>query len=146
MLTVTILDGEAAIATSEIEPDLDENGEDSGQHSPLIEFRVIRYSLLPAFEQIRPALRAAGEATLALGRRRTSLTNSELEAVRHAMDGGKAIEDRLIIRDLFGRPIQGRITLFRETDFGAGPLHAIGIALAENYVQTSLRTQGSNES
>jgi hypothetical protein len=141
MLTITILDGDAAIATADVEPDLDENGEDTGQHSPFVDFRVIRYSLLPAFDQVRPFLRAAGEATLAIGRRRNVLSEAERGAALSDMKVGKAIEGRLAIRDQSGGPIEGRITMFRETDFGDGPLHAIGVVLAEQYVEASSRTQ-----
>lgn len=141
MLTITILDGEAPIAVAEIAPDLDENGEDTGQHSPLVEFRVLRYQLLPGFENLRSTLRAAGEATIAIGRRRPPPTESERDVLKGAMQAGKVVEDRLLIHDQSGLPMNGRITLFRETDFGADPLHAIGIALPEQYVQASLRTQ-----
>jgi hypothetical protein len=77
---------------------------------------------------------------MTLGRRQDNLTVSELEALRGATQAGNAIEDRLIISDQSGAPMQSRITLFRETAFGAGPPHAIGTALAEKYAPGSLRT------
>lgn len=76
MLTITIVDDDTPIATAEIEPDLDESGDVWGPHQPLVEFRVLRYSLLPAFERIRPVLRAAGAAMDTLSRRDDDLTAS----------------------------------------------------------------------
>ena len=135
VLTITIVDGDAPIATADVEPDLDESGEVTGRYTPLVEFRVLRYSLLPAFDRIRPVLRAGGEATLTTMRREDDLTASESETLTLAIKASEAIADRLAIHDASGAPMDGRITLFHEIDYGAGPLHSIGIAMALEYVQ-----------
>ena len=134
-LTVTIVDGDVPIATAEIEPDLDESGQITGQHKPLVEFRVLSYALLPAFDRVRPVLRAAGEAMLTWFRRDDDLSDSERETITRATDAAKVVEDRLAIHDGSGAPMHGRITRFHEYDYGAGPLHTIGIAMALEYVQ-----------
>lgn len=134
-LTITIVDGDAPIATAEIEPDLDESGQITGQYKPLVEFRVLSYSLLPAFEHIRPLVRAASDALDTLVRREDDLTPAERETLAVAMEAGEAVENRLVILDASGTPMHGRVTQLHESDFGGGPLHSIGIAMALEYVQ-----------
>jgi hypothetical protein len=141
MLAITILDGDIPIALAKVEADLDENGEDTGQFSPLVEFRVLNYSLLPGYEPLRSTLRAGGEATRSLGRKGAFLSEGERRAAQEAMKAAQAIDDRLRIRDNAGHFIDGRVTMFRETDFGGQALHAIGVALADRYVQLSQSAQ-----
>jgi hypothetical protein len=134
-LTITIVDGDAPIATAEIEPDLDESGQITGQYKPWVEFRVLSYSLLPGFEPIRPVLRAATNAMDTLFRREDDLAPAERETLTLAMKAGEAIAERLAIHDTTGAPMDGRITQFHEWDYGADPLHSIGVAMALEYVQ-----------
>ena len=137
MLTITIVDGDAPIATADIEPDLDESGDVWGLHEPLVDFRVLSYSLLPAFERIRPVARAVGEADLAAMRRHGEPTDSETEASVLAIKACEAVTNRLIIHDASGAPMHGKVTRFHEYDYGehGGVLHSIGIAMALEYVQ-----------
>lgn len=138
MLSVDIFDGEAPIATVQIEAALDATGEDSGRYAPLVEFRVRKYQLLPAYETLRPIFSRAGEATLSFGGRRgAALTEAERKRAREAMDAGREVERRLTIRESGGEPVEGRVTMFCEVDFSGCRLHAISLALAARYVALS---------
>jgi hypothetical protein len=134
-ITITIVDGDAPIATADVEPDLDESGEVTGQYEPLVEFRVLRYSLLPDFERVRPVLRAAGAANHEMITRDDELTASERETLTLAVKSGEAIATRLAIHDASGALMEGRVAHFQEWDYGSGPLHSIRIAMALKYVQ-----------
>jgi len=57
-----------------------------------------------------------------------------------AVKAAETVAERLVLHDATGAPMRGRVTWFSETDFGAGPLCSIGIALAEQYVHASTRT------
>src|SRR4051812_31270488 len=134
-LAITIVDGDVPIATADVEPDLDESGDVTGQYEPLVEFRVLRYSLLPDFERVRPVLRAAGAANHEMIKRHDELTASERETLMLAVKAGEAIAKRFVIHDESGAPMEGRVAHFQEWDYGSGPLHAIRIAMALKYVQ-----------
>ena len=136
MIALSIVDGDTPIATADVVPDIDDGGEDSRAFAPLVEFRVLRYELLPGYEPLRATLRAAGIATRLFGHPEADSEEACLSA-RQAIRAAEAIEARLQLLDPRDARIEGRVTMFRESDFGGRALHSIGIALAERYVQVS---------
>jgi hypothetical protein len=134
-LSITIVDGDAPIAMADVEPDVDESGDVTGQYEPLVEFRVLRYSLLPDFERVRPVLRAAGAANHEMIMRHDELTASEQESLNLAVKAGEEIAKRFAIHDASGAPMEGRVLHFQEWGYDSGPLQAIRIAMALKYVQ-----------